>query len=556
MGFSVIVLVVLILSLFYIRNASAIFNQSDGGSHLHGIALPEHFQQPSLTEDCELNPSGKELEKEKKKNSAADEVRKPTLKVQLNHIDKKVQKTRTQALLDSCYRDMTRIEKLHKKTSIQQRETTQNPKTHYEPTPPSSLSRKPPGTVIATLESGVTLGSGEYFMDVFIGTPPKHYSLILDTGSDLNWLQCLPCHHCFEQHGPFYDPHASSSYTPISCHDSRCSLVQPPEPIRPCMSNNQTCEYFYWYGDQSNTTGDFAMETFTLNITSPIDHEENPSFFGESQALSGERNMSSRERNKFSGERSLEVKDIMFGCGHWNRGLFHGAAGLLGLGRGPLSFSSQLQSKYGSSFSYCLVDRNSEFTVTSKLIFGEDPNLLKHPNVQFTSLIVSAKNSTSETFYYVEIDRVKIGGKFVEIPPESFKITAEGTGGTIVDSGTTLSYFAKPAYKKIKDAFEKWIKFPRVENYPVLDPCYNVSGLERVELPVFEIIFRDGAVWSFPVENYFIRFEPEGVVCLAILETPRSYMSILGNYQQQNFHVLYDVGGSRLGFAPMKCAEV
>ncbi|KAI8554906.1 hypothetical protein RHMOL_Rhmol05G0133400 [Rhododendron molle] len=35
----------------------------------------------------------------------------------------------------------------------------------------------------ATLESGLSLGSGEYFMDVLVGTPPRHYSLILDTGS-------------------------------------------------------------------------------------------------------------------------------------------------------------------------------------------------------------------------------------------------------------------------------------------------------------------------------------------------------------------------------------
>nr|DAD22717.1 TPA_asm: hypothetical protein HUJ06_024180 [Nelumbo nucifera] len=60
--------------------------------------------------------------------------------------------------------------------------------------------------LVATLESGVSLGSGEYFMDVFVGTPPKHFSLILDAGSNLNWIQCLPCHDCFEQNGPPYNP--------------------------------------------------------------------------------------------------------------------------------------------------------------------------------------------------------------------------------------------------------------------------------------------------------------------------------------------------------------
>nr|DAD48080.1 TPA_asm: hypothetical protein HUJ06_018017 [Nelumbo nucifera] len=42
--------------------------------------------------------------------------------------------------------------------------------------------------LVETLESGFNLGSGEQFMDVFVGTPPKHFSLILDIGSDLNWI--------------------------------------------------------------------------------------------------------------------------------------------------------------------------------------------------------------------------------------------------------------------------------------------------------------------------------------------------------------------------------
>jgi hypothetical protein len=86
---------------------------------------------------------------------------------------------------------------------------------------------------VATLESGVSFGSGEYFIDVFIGTPSKHFSLILDTGSDLNWIQCVPCHVCFDQNGPYYDPKDSSSFNNISCHDPRCQFVTSPDPPQP-----------------------------------------------------------------------------------------------------------------------------------------------------------------------------------------------------------------------------------------------------------------------------------------------------------------------------------
>ncbi|MCL7038679.1 hypothetical protein MKW94_025438 [Papaver nudicaule] len=347
-------------------------------------------------------------------------------------------------------------------------------------------------------------------MDVYIGTPPKHYSLILDTGSDLNWIQCTPCHDCFEQIGPHYNPLESKSYKNISCHDPRCHLVSSPDPPQTCDSVNQTCPYYYWYGDNSNTTGDFSLETFTVNLTTPSGASE-----------------------------FKQVENVMFGCGHWNRGLFHGASGLLGLGRGPLSFASQLQSAYGHTFSYCLVDRNSDLSVSSKLIFGEDPSLLSHPNLNFTTLVGAAgKDEDSvDTFYYVQIKGVRVGDEVLEIPEGTWKLSKQGAGGTIIDSGTTLNY-------------------PLVKDFPVLYPCYNVSGVQNIELPEFAILFEDGAVWDFPVENYFIRLDPEEVVCLAVLGTPRSSLSILGNYQQQNFHILYDTKKSRLGFAPTKCADV
>lgn len=382
------------------------------------------------------------------------------------------------------------------------------------------------GQLMATLGSGVTLGSGEYFMDVFIGTPPKHFLLILDTGSDLNWIQCVPCYDCFEQNGPHYNPKNSSSFKNISCHDPRCGMVAAPEPHQPCKDENQTCPYFYWYGDSSNTTGDFALETFTVNLTA---HD------GKSQYR--------------------RVENVMFGCGHWNRGLFHGAAGLLGLGRGPLSFSSQLQSLYGHSFSYCLVDRNSDASVSSKLIFGEDKELLSHPNLNFTSFM-AGKENPADTFYYVHIKSILVGGEVLDIPKEIWELSQDGSGGTIIDSGTTLSYFAEPANTTIKEAFvRKLNKYPLVEDIEVLYPCYNVSGVEKVELPEFGIEFTDGAVWNFPVENYFIKLSDD-IVCLALMGTPRSALSIIGNYQQQNFHILYDTKKSRLGYAPMRCAEV
>ncbi|KAL6137176.1 hypothetical protein ACLB2K_062470 [Fragaria x ananassa] len=522
-------------------------NQSPNGSTLAGIEFPEHMSFNAVSSSshtaCSFVKSestttesapNEESDDEEDEDEEAAGSHRQSVKLHLRH--------EKNSVFESTVKDLTRIQTLHTRIVERKNQNTIS-RLHKDkkvPTkeevgvvapaasPESYVSASElPGQLEATLKSGVSLGSGEYFMDVFIGTPPKHFSLILDTGSDLNWIQCAPCYDCFEQNGPHYDPKDSTSFSNIGCHDPRCQLVSSPDPPQPCKAENQTCPYFYWYGDSSNTTGDFALETFTVNLTSTAGKAE-----------------------------YRKVENVMFGCGHWNRGLFHGAAGLLGLGRGPLSFASQLQSLYGHSFSYCLVDRNSDTNVSSKLIFGEDKALLSHPQLNYTSL-VAGKDNPVDTFYYVQIKSILVGGEVVNIPEETWKLSSEGAGGTIIDSGTTLSYFADPAYDIIKESFLKKVKgYPVVNDFPVLDPCYNVSGVEKLELPEFTIVFADGAVWDFPVENYFIQIEPQEVVCLAILGTPKSALSIIGNYQQQNFHILYDTKKSRLGYAPMNCADV
>ncbi|XP_077227590.1 aspartyl protease family protein 2-like [Tasmannia lanceolata] len=546
MFFSKIFILVLLLFIS-VFNTEAVENKNPVRSNdtLNGIEFPSHMAFNSVTSSVDTGcreRSATKLDSSESKEGLGF-PNKPPLKLHLKHrpTNPEIEKNKKESLKASNRRDLTRIHTLHKRIKegknqntvsriaqqTQMQKLVKSTKLIQSTDENSGGEPMITNQLVATLESGVSLGSGEYFMDVYLGTPPKHFSLILDTGSDLNWIQCLPCYDCFEQNGPPYNPLDSSSFKNVLCNDPRCQLVSSPDPPRPCKSSNQTCQYFYWYGDRSNTTGDFSLETFTVNLTTPA-----------------------------GGSELRRVENVMFGCGHWNRGLFHGAAGLLGLGRGSLSFSSQLRSLYGHTFSYCLVDRNSNLSVSSKLIFGEDKSLMNHPNLNFTSL-VNGKESAVDTFYYVQIKSIMVGGETLDIPAETWRISPEGTGGTIIDSGTTLSYFADPTYRKIKEAFVKKVKdYPVVTDFPVLEPCYNVSGVEKVELPEFTIVFEDGAVWDFPVENYFIRIDPDEIVCLAMLGTPRSSLSILGNYQQQNFHVVYDTKKSRLGFAPMRCADV
>ncbi len=66
----------------------------------------------------------------------------------------------------------------------------------------------------------------EYAMAVSVGTPPQQFIALVDTGSDLVWLNCNPCIHCIAEaaDNPF-DPAQSTSYQEASCTDAACTVL-------------------------------------------------------------------------------------------------------------------------------------------------------------------------------------------------------------------------------------------------------------------------------------------------------------------------------------------
>jgi hypothetical protein len=52
-------------------------------------------------------------------------------------------------------------------------------------------------------------------------------------------------------------------------------------------------------------------------------------------------------------------------------------------------------------------------------------------------------------------------------------------------------------------------------------------------------------------ENYMLIASTTGYLCLVM--APTGVGTIIGNYQQQNLHLLYDIGNSFLSFVPAPC---
>uniref|UniRef100_A0A6N2LQR6 Peptidase A1 domain-containing protein n=1 Tax=Salix viminalis TaxID=40686 RepID=A0A6N2LQR6_SALVM len=351
----------------------------------------------------------------------------------------------------------------------------------------------------APVTSGVSQGSGEYFTRVGVGNPARQFYMVLDTGSDINWLQCQPCTDCYQQTDPVFDPSASSTYAPVTCQSQQCSS------LKKSSCRGGQCLYQVNYGDGSYTLGDFATESVS---------------FGNSGS----------------------VKNVPLGCGHSTEGLFVGAAGLLGLGGGPLSLTNQLKA---TSFSYCLVNLNSAGSST-----------LDFNSVQLGGDSVTAplmKNRKIDTFYYVGLSGMSVGGQMVSIPESVFRLDASGNGGIIVDSGTAITRLQTQAYNPLRDAFAKMTQnLKRTSAVALFDTCYDLSGQTSVRVPTVSFHFTGGKSWNLPAANYLIPVDSAGTFCFAFAPTTSS-LSIMGNVQQQGTRVTFDLANSRMGFSPNKC---
>nr|CAD1825111.1 unnamed protein product [Ananas comosus var. bracteatus] len=352
------------------------------------------------------------------------------------------------------------------------------------------------------VQAPVHAGNGEFLMDLAIGTPSVPFSAILDTGSDLIWTQCKPCVDCFSQSTPIFDPSTSKTYSKLPCSSALCQAL-------PTFSCKSDCEYLYSYGDSSSTQGVLASETFTFGST--------------------------------------KVGHVAFGCGDTNEGDgFSQGAGLVGLGRGPLSLISQLGL---GKFSYCLTSLDS--SKKSPLIFGSLADLSS--GASSTPLV---KNPTQASFYYLTLKGITVGATPLQIPSSTFALQEDGTGGLIIDSGTSITYLEQAGYKPLKKAFAAQMQLPVADGSAIgLDLCFSLpsDSSSSVEVPKLVLHF-DGADLDLPANNYMIGDSSSGLLCLTVMGSRG--MSILGNFQQQNMQILYDVDNGKLSFAPAQCDQL
>ncbi|XP_042414219.1 aspartyl protease family protein At5g10770-like [Zingiber officinale] len=361
----------------------------------------------------------------------------------------------------------------------------------------SSLAR--PSAVAAPLSPGSAVGVGNYVARIGLGTPSRSFSVLVDTGSSLSWIQCSPCRvSCHPQVGRPFDPAASSTYHPLPCSAAACDSLQEATLNPSACSHSGVCIYEASYGDSSFSVGYLSEDTLTFS--------------------------------------SASLPGFVYGCGQDNEGLFGRSDGLIGLARNRLSLLSQFAPSVGNSFAYCLPTDSS----AGYLSLGSYDS----DRFAFTPL---QSSTLDDTLYFVRLAGVSVAGQALSVSEASYSAAP-----TIIDSGTVITRLPREVYSSLSAAVTAAMKGRGAVPAPafsILDTCFRGS-LRRLAVPSVEMVFQGGAALRLAAANVMIDVD-EATTCLAF--APAGRVAIIGNKQQETYSVVYDVGRSRVGFAAGGC---
>eukprot|EP00850_Spirogloea_muscicola_P012309 SM000079S22427 [mRNA] locus=s79:140705:145271:+ [translate_table: standard] len=261
---------------------------------------------------------------------------------------------------------------------------------------------------------GKTHPNGLYYAEVGIGTPPQHFKVDIDTGSNLLWVNCQPCARCTVSTNkdlkptlarPF-EPRQSSSSAVVGCNDKVCTAAEPTLLTQPCSLTDIGCIYKVTYGDQSSSAGHLLLDVLSF----PVD------------------------------KRASRGLPVLFGCGQLQTGnlynglgftYFQGVDGIMGLGRGSLALPAYLSQKLKSLglsdvFAICLGGEAGG----GLLQFGAAR--IPSKGVVYTPLRADARD-----LWRVSLLRMSVRG--VPLPVSSSACGSTVRGNCIFDSGQTYS---------------------------------------------------------------------------------------------------------------------
>ncbi|KAL6146747.1 hypothetical protein ACLB2K_057424 [Fragaria x ananassa] len=250
---------------------------------------------------------------------------------------------------------------------------------------------------------------------------------------------------------------------------------------------------------------------------------------------------------------AITLPDIIFGCTH---SLVDPASsgditGLIGLGRGPLSFVSQIAPYVGGNqFSYCLVPLDTDPKIESKINFGDGSEVSGEG-------VVSTPLAPDEDMHYVVMaEGMTIGNEFV---PFYSNVTSLNKIKMVLDSGSTLTTLPQHLFDRVITELNKTLD-PKMQSFFVTKQhtllCFNST--EIPEEPKMSFHFEGGGKVQLVTEQMFVKNDEKNISCFGIKRpgdkgAVEPDMGVFGAIMQGNMLVGFDLDREVVSFKPTDC---
>jgi len=404
---------------------------------------------------------------------------------------------------------------------------------------------------------GAVRDSGYFFSSISLGTPPKKFTVIVDTGSTMTYIPCsgrFSCGSCGPNHQTHaFDPDASHTCDVIDCSSDKCRS----NACSPVHDN--ACVYSRTYVEQSSSSGIVLEDVLHLG-------------------------------------RPSDASRVRFGCETNETGeIFEQAVdGLLGLGNSEENIVRQLGLK---QFSLCfgLVEGDG-LMVLGELEEGDEGGRDGRGRVIMFSPMVDVVSDEGivQPWYTVMMERVRVGGEDVMVFDSGDGDDGGGVDGeaggndeeddrmtgtddpdrrrrrqVVLDSGTTFSYFPNAVFEKFAAVVSDHAIGRGLYHVPGPDPdfddiCFGGAGmhddLDALEsvFPSVTLSFEGGAELKLkPLQYLFVHTFDTGKYCLGVFDNGEEEGFLLGAISFRDVFVNYDLENKRVGFsAEASCREL
>ncbi len=386
---------------------------------------------------------------------------------------------------------------------------------------------------------------GYYSTDVCLGSPPRCFDLIIDTGSSVMAVPCSSCRQCGAHRcgaAGRFNPSESASARPVSCRAS------PPGFECESCAPGDVCAYSTEYTEGSSIRG---------HVLTDVAHFTRQPL-GAGLGSAAARNLSTR---------------VYFGCQTSEAGMFRRqqADGIIGMqphrarARAPPMLLS-LSRSHGAAaaFSLCLSDRAGLF-----LLGGEPaPAELRARGALIVPMAPGARAR-----YTLQVRDVSVSGAAASNTIfQSIGLPSSVYAPTYVDSGTTFVYASTPLYRALHAHIQRHAPALRRLGNKV---CAHMSDAGLDAMPSLRIHFESSPAAPLLVRprQYMVEFPessgassaplgahpptaaPTRHFCVAIFDNQQDGTVIGASIMRQR-EVIFELARSTISFVDADCDAI